>query len=192
MARALVLGDSHVYWLERFANDQNLPGTTMRISEIRLEGIRGGGIESVKQVRITNLIRAFAPDIVVLHVGGNDIDGHKAPQLIGMRLYELAKSLIARGVRHVIICQIVRRQKWRHFSPEQGAMAAVAANEFLAAVCDGCADISFWKHKGLWSSVRPVFRLDGVHYNELGNYKLFRSVRGAILYASSAVLSAMS
>ena len=35
---AIAICDSHVYWLERFVNDQNVPGTTMGISEIRLEG----------------------------------------------------------------------------------------------------------------------------------------------------------
>ena len=62
-------------------------------------------------------------------------------------------------------------------------MAVTDANEFMQAACGGHTTIRFWKHKGPWSSERAVFRLDGVHFNNLGNYKLLRSTRGAIITA---------
>ena len=33
----------------------------------------------------------------------------------------------------------------------------------------------FFGNKGFMNSQEPIFRTDGVHFNDLGSYKLFRS-----------------
>ena len=190
--RTLVLGDSHVFWLERFHKEQRLviPNLCMRAEDhVGMLGIRGGTVPSLKSAMTVKFIKTFAPELVILHVGGNDLDSKSRPppQLVGMRIFECAKQIISLGVSRVVVCQIVRREKWRQFSYEAGTMAVTDANEFMQAACGGHATISFWKHKGLWSSERAAFRLDGVHFNNLGNYKLLRSIRGAIITASKSV-----
>ena len=93
-----------------------------------------------------------------------------------MRLYEMARYMIKHaGVLRLIVCQVVRRNRWRHLSYD--------INEFLLAVCDGEKGVSFWKHRGLWQAGSDIFRKDGVHLNDLGNRKLLKSIRGAILLA---------
>ena len=47
-------------------------------------------------------------------------------------------------------------------------------NDFVKAACEGCQQVSFWKHKGFWNPQSTVFRDDGVHFNDLGNYKLYK------------------
>ena len=75
------------------------------------------------------------PAIVVLCLGGNDVYSSRESVLtIGMRLYDYAQSLVARGVSHVVVCQIVRRQCVRRYSWEEGTQQVLEVNEFLNAV----------------------------------------------------------
>ena len=97
-----------------------------------------------------------------------------------MRLYVYAQALVTLGVKRVVVGQIVRRQSWRHISYEEGTTRVTEVNEFLTAVCDD-PHASFWRHQGFWNVQRQIFRPDGVHFNDLGNHKLFRSVKGGSL-----------
>ena len=53
-------------------------------------------------------------------------------------------------------------------------------NDYVKVACEGCKHVSVWKHKGFWNPQSTLFRDDGVHLNDLGNYKLYRSIRGAM------------
>ena len=57
-------------------------------------------------------------------------------------------------------------------------------NEVIRAECKQSHHVSFWKHKGFMNSQELIFHTDGVHFNDLGSYKLFRSYRGAVLRAA--------
>ena len=131
------------------------------------------------------------PSIVVLCLSGNDVYGSLEPVLtVGMHLYEYVQSLIARGVSHVVVCQTVRHQ----YSWKEGTQKVLDVNEFMKAVCD-TERLSFcspWPscappfcHRGFCQSQRNIFRDDGVHFNDLGNYKLWRSVKGAVFVPES-------
>ena len=48
------------------------------------------------------------------------MDGGAPPLLIGMQRYRLAKLYRRFGVKHVTVCQVVRRAKWRHLSFDEG------------------------------------------------------------------------
>ena len=187
---ALVLGDSHVYWLGRFVANSMVrfgsgPDFMGDNCRIRFNGFRGGSVDSLE--RVTSLLAAGIPRVIILAIGGNDIDSvTDHPLLVGMRVFELAKSLVSRGVERVVVTQVVHRQSFRHLSVAEGSRRVVAINEFLAVVC-ATEHIRFWKHKGMWNSPLLMFRGDGVHFNDLGNYKLWRSVRGAVFLALKGV-----
>ena len=190
--KVLVMGHSYVHWLERFAADQDkMPGAGSRTlkfhdCDVAYMGVRGATVDSLRTQAVLREVRRTSPDVVILHVGGNDIDAKSrlSPQLIGMRLYEMARDMIKHaGVLRVIVCQVVRRNRWRHLSYDEGAGRVSDINEFLLAVCDGEKGVSFWKHRGLWQAGSDIFRKDGVHLNDLGNRKLLKSIRGAILLA---------
>ena len=130
-------------------------------------------------------------DLVVLHIGGNDIDQPTVTPAnavgIGMDIYMFAKELLLSGVKRVVISQVVGRAAWRNCTEEDGAKRVASINEFLEAACGGTDKIALWKHKGLWRADRSLFRHDGVHFNDLGNYRLLLSMRGAILVAIKAM-----
>ena len=183
----LVLGDSHVCWLEqfvswsgiRFETGLSFVGTDCHF---KLAGFRGGHVSSVRDDNaVVRLLELQMPSIIVLCLGGNDVYGSLEPVLtVGMHLYEYAQSLIARSVSHVVVCQTVRRQ----FSWKEGTQLVLDVNEFMKAVCD-TECLSFWSHRQFCQSQRYIFRGDGVHFNDLGNYKLWRSVKGAVFVPES-------
>ena len=105
------------------------------------------------------------------------------PQFVGMEIFTLARDLVSCGVNHVTVCQVLRRNSWRNFSYQEGANRVSGINEFLLAACSEPGKVAFWKHRGLWQEGAELFRHDGVHYNSLGNFKLYKSVRGAIFQA---------
>ena len=53
--------------------------------------------------------------MVIFAIGGNDIDSATDHALlVGMRVFEFAKSLVSGGVERVVVTQVVRRQSFRH------------------------------------------------------------------------------
>ena len=67
---------------------------------------------------------AELPQIVVLSADGNDNDstgsGASRTLEVGMALYDYAQALIQQGVKLVVVCQMVRRQRWRQLTLEEG------------------------------------------------------------------------
>ena len=191
----LILGDSYVVWLERFIDSSAFPfctGLPFEAADCRIQfaGFRGGGGGGGAALRLSvtmTLSPVEMPSIVVLCLGGNDVYGNSGNVLVvGMRLYEYAQSLVAMGVKHVVVCQIIRHQCVRRLSWDEGTQRVLEINEFLRAVSD-TDRLSFWVHRGFWQSLHNIFRADGVHFNDRGNFKLWRSIKGAIFGALKQV-----
>ena len=123
------------------------------------------------------------------NVSGNDIDCRSGspPQAVGMGVFCFAKTLIATGVKRVVISQVIRRDSWRHLSLEVGNARTACINEFLMAACGGDDNIVFWQHRRQWNSQRPVFHADGIHLSNLDNLRALRSICGAIITAAKHV-----
>ena len=123
----LILGDSHVYWLERFVASAEVdfaPGSFRegRDCRIAFKGYRGGTVTTMEKNRgLDRLMEAELPAVVVLSVAGNAIDTAASMGTtleVGMQLYNFAQVLVQRGVQQVVVCQVVRRKSWRHLTQE--------------------------------------------------------------------------
>ena len=76
-ARVLVMGHSYVYWLERLAADQSkLPNSRNLLFDVCdvYIGVRGATVDKLRTQFILREVRRLSLDVVILHVGGNDID----------------------------------------------------------------------------------------------------------------------
>ena len=93
----LVLGDSHVSWLERFVSSSGIRfGTGSSVIDIaigtdchfKFAGYRGGIVSSVRDdADVLRLLDLHMPAIVVLCLAGNDVYGSRESVLtVGMRL----------------------------------------------------------------------------------------------------------
>ena len=140
----LVIGDSHVFWLKQFVVSSDVrfcPGTSVFEAQdcrVKFAGYRGGTTRSLSShSEIAQILDRELPRVAVLSVGANDIDTPCRAETLkaGMRLYELAKTLIRHGVERVVVCQVVRRQAWRHITVNEGSQRVQEMNEFLKSVC---------------------------------------------------------
>jgi len=147
-------------------------------------GIRGATLRQFHQEgHIMQKIIGHHPTIVVIHLGGNDLDNPTVkPAAVGMSLFELAKFISVNSGATVVLSQVLFRERWRNHSSSQGNARVKTLNEFLSAVCQDCDGIKFWCHRNLWKSKQNLYRSDGVHLSPLGNYKFYRSIRGAITH----------
>ena len=105
------------------------------------------------------------------------------PVMIALDIFRLARRLLASGVQCVCIGRVCRRLRWRTVTYSVGASLVQELNYYLESFSRDTDGVFFWRHKRLWTSIRPVFRQDGVHFSDEGQYRLFRSMRGAIMAA---------
>ena len=179
----LIIGHSHAYWMEKFVDASGLfanfekRGHKCKISFL---GIRGATDSSFRGAGGMARIRQHSPQIVLVMLGGNDICSRSScsPHLVASGLCLLATELLAIGVQQVGICQIEHRGNWRQCSVEEGTARADSVNVKWDAECHGSTSQFYWHHKSLWTSPVQVFRADQVHYNDVGNIRLYRSIRG--------------
>ena len=128
----LVLGDSHVFWLDSFVRSA---GLAERLGELEIRGracrveylgIRGATMASFLSPTMRTRIAAFHPDAGVVFLGGNSISGSNQPDLVmvALDIHRLVARFVESGVRSVAVCQICPRLKWRNASFEVGAARA--------------------------------------------------------------------
>ena len=193
----LVLGHSRAYWLGAFRESAGLLDDLERLGHtctVRFMGRRGASITNFREPATMTRISARDPDIVITLLGGNDLDGKfpPPPEAVGSQLGRLGDELLALGVRQVCLCLIERRKKWRHFDYDTGAARVASANTALQSACGGRRGLFDWSHKYLWNSPAKVFRQDGVHLSDIGNFRLFLSIRGAIFRAVSRIVQQLT
>ena len=125
-------------------------------------------------------LRRLSPDIIVLELGSNDLTKLPA-QTVGSELETLVRYLHDEfNVKSIAVCQVIRRH-----SPQCTAynLKVTKLHLYLKAVLEPIPYCLYWKHRGFWNSWENIYLPDGVHFNDLGNFKLFRSIRGAVIKA---------
>ena len=107
----------------------------------------------------------------------------KPPKLVAQQLHTLALSLLATyNIRYVFLDQIINRDpaKFPHFAPS--AQEANAHLQYLISH-NNTTSIRFWLHRNLTNPQKKALAADGVHFNQVGIKKYWRSIRGAIILA---------
>jgi hypothetical protein len=98
----------------------------------------------------------------------------------------------ANFLHHSLHCKVViiGQLLWRdpsksHRVDQDYNNRVVAANTTLLNYCnnmEACPNVIFWRHHGFWQDLSFICD-DGVHLNDDGMEKYFRSVRSAVLHA---------
>jgi len=146
-------------------------------------------------------IRALKPDLVFLQIGGNDLSGPSPadPAFIATSILRLATSFISPGSNTtVVIMKIPPRLPSSRMSPAQSESFRLRIN--TANVClmndvvqvnnsltSGCIQIA--THSGVWQAEaqNTHYDLDGVHFNNKGNTKYFRTLRNIMFKTIEAL-----
>jgi lysophospholipase L1-like esterase len=172
-----ILGDSWVSRLERHVKSRQPDGKLYGNETIWL------GVPGLTCARITGRLLRQAtrrePDVVILHVGGNDLASLHLPTVVVANILTIRQQLLQHGAKRVLVTEIpprrlsLKRDKTKFTQDEKicHEEAVVKANETLRAQLGldfirVTKKIKFPRHYGL----------DGVHLTRDGNQALFYSV----------------
>ena len=136
------------------------------------------------------VVEDLRPTIIFLQLGPNDLcSNHFSVEQIANNIVELCRRFINLGVRRVMIGQVLGRHdagipsRVPHFNSR-----VVRLNiELSFAVRRGRVPVFLWRHHGFWQSRFNLLLDDGVYFNHRGNRRYYRSVRGAILFATTSL-----
>lgn len=177
--RILILGHSFVRRLRHFISRHKGSelSENLHLSEpviVRWFGVGGRMISKTKQHDM-HVVRTFRPHIVLLQLGTNDLSS-SSPLRVGSDLEDFARVLHdVYHVRVVVVCQTLRRNSAAEFNDSVAAL-----NKYSQVFLEHLPYVYFWKHRGFWNSRENIYHNDGVHLNDSGQRKLYRSYRGAI------------
>ena len=180
--RIMVLGHS---FLRRLADDLDAKFDARASKDFNLKGCNvrlfGIGGRTVTKLRSFDLgkVSSYRPDILLLEVGTNDISlAHKSAQSVGSEIEEFTTLILDRfGVKVIGVFLTIPR------ADEVLNSKAKRLNQYLKVVLGDRKNIFVWGHRNLMKPANTVLLSDGVHLNKWGQYRLYRSYRGAIIHA---------
>ena len=152
-------------------------------AQLAFQGVGGRTVDKINVFDLQR-VRKVQPDIVILEIGSNDLCPRDAkPEIVGSKIETLVQHLHAHfNVRFIVVCQTIARAACPRDNPSYNDRVALL-NQYLDVVLEAIPFAEFWRHKGLRKPNISVLSKDGVHLNNRGQYALYRSYRGAILYA---------
>jgi len=179
--RVLILGHSFIRRLRQFVEEHSSEfKLDFRITEpavVRWHGVGGRTVAKCKRLDL-HVVCAFKPDVVFLQLGTNDLTCRGMTALtVGSEIDDFVRLLHEEhGVKLICVGQTLRRSYSEKFNREVGLLA-----KYLKTVLEPLPYVIYWPHRGFWNPRRPILFCDGVHLNNEGQHKLYRSIRGAVL-----------
>ena len=128
------------------------------------------------------IVETFAPEIVVIQLGINDLSSLSAVET-GSALEDLSRLLHeSHGVQRVCVCQTIFRGNAPLFNRQVKSLT-----KYLKVVLEPIPYVLYWRHRCFWNCKSRFLTRDGVRLNHLGQYKFFRNLRGAVLQCSRSL-----
>ncbi|XP_061167216.1 uncharacterized protein LOC133176061 [Saccostrea echinata] len=182
---SLVIGDSHVNRLRLYIGPGSSAADSYSIRElttVKYYGISGGLVTNNHHLRkFSSIVQQINPHHLIVLLGGNDLDSPSPVELIVTKLVSFLTQLKhLYQLKTVTILSYFPRERTRLVSAELYTRRVNQANENLRINCFE-HKLTYWKLRGFTNSRDPILR-DGVHLNNLGNYKLVRQIRGVFLH----------
>ena len=151
--------------------------------EVEIFGTGGRTID--KTIRFDlDAVRSSAPDVVVLEMGSNDAcEQDSGAETIASSLVALTELLISEcKLQLIVVCHILPR---KHPPFEEYNDRVRQINALVGEALLDVKRAKSWRHRGLIYPSAEIYLADGIHLNEGGNRALYKSYRGAILFALS-------
>ena len=177
--RVLILGHSFIRRLHDFIeSDSGHLDLTFHLSASALISWHGiGGHRIAKTVKFDlHILHSFRPDIVIVQLGTNYLTSCP-PLQVGSALEDFVHLLHnSYSVRGECVCQTIRRRPAVAFNQRVDILT-----RYLRVVLEPIPYAIYWGHRGFWRACNCFFSADGIHLNSRGQFKLYRSLRGAVL-----------
>lgn len=163
------------------------PGFGITEAEIKVFGISGRTVQKTRNYDLWTC-ELFRPQVIILHLGGNDLStlGEAgAPHIVGHDLLKLCDLLVAEyHAAKVLISALTPRYPpfCGRIYPADYNDRVMAINAFLRTHVQSRPAVFLWDHKVSWCH-HLIDPADGVHFNEAGNKRWYKSLKGALLSA---------
>ncbi len=165
------------------------------IGAARIKFVCKGGWKLPDLKKAVGRVVSAKPQVVLIHAGSNDICevGAKG-EVIGDKLLDFAREVKVRsGAKMVMICTLTKRSIGKYL-PSQSQVDRFnwhidRFNAYVKVVGPTFDGLSTWRHSGFREPSIPLLLQDGVHMNSHGQYKMYRSVRGAMVVAIKRIAS---
>ena len=127
-------------------------------------------------------IRGNAPNVVIMDIGSNDLcDKEADPDAVALLILALVELLLKDlPLRCLILCQVLPRKNQLFSGYNERVWHS---NGLLREAVKGIHGGKFWLQHSLCNPSQNIFTRDGIHLNDEGHQVLYRSYRGAILFA---------
>ena len=186
-ANILILGHSFVRRLQTFLTEHHDRRAALNMNlpheNISFLGIGGRTVSKMLSFDLDK-IKAFQPKVIILELGTNDlcVVGQR-PESVGSDIEHLVQVLHDHcGAEFIMVCLVIYRSAIPPHVPDFSHKVDLL-NKYLKVVLEPLPYAEAWSHRGLQSPSIAVLCRDGVHLNAAGNFALYRSYRGAILFA---------
>ena len=185
----LIYGHSFIRRLNEYLihTKGNYHNLSLDYSQVITQWFGLGGLTYEKAIyRHMAIINLTSPAVIYLELGSNDLCfTHESAQDIFARVQQLVTMLNNLGVARVLIGQVLlRRGVGIPLSTPNYNRKVLDLNNLIRTTYTNIRGPAYyWRHRGLWCSRRGVLGRDGIHLNRRGQERLFRSIRGAILFA---------
>lgn len=193
--RVLIIGHSFVRRLEEYVSHSNLRhnmGLSTDNHLVSYASIPGGRIDNITS--LFTLIESTRPDMIVIDVGTNDLDSSTPAHLLARRLVNLATHIHSQfNITQVVVLEVLFRTLSGRYSPQSkffNARVHQFNNMCRSLICrnPSATPLSFRHHYGMVDDWQQYIS-DGVHLNNFGLFKYFRSIRSVIIRFTNVCLN---
>ena len=198
--RVLVIGHSFIRRTHDFikSNLQDYDNFHIRLDQAQVSfmGIGGATIKDITSKLTTDkvdIVDVTRPELVLIQLGTKELGWHTVRcDELGEDMRLLVNELLDRRVRRVVICKTLKRGKagkpptMPHFNGR-----VTIFNNWMKANLAPNPRVMVWNHRGFTVDIEKHVDKKGLHMNEYGQLKLYRSYKGAILFYLSVLRPAL-
>ncbi|XP_075065678.1 uncharacterized protein LOC142152682 [Mixophyes fleayi] len=182
--RIWVVGHSFIFWAAKHRIAERWSGFTHPV-DIRWLGKRGMVWAALIPTLGEEIEEHGTPDIVVVHLGGNDVGKGKSLDLIINIREDLAQIHARWPSMKICWSNIIPRLSWRSSIPPATLIKVVKkVNGYARQNIRGLKGVVI-SHPGLTVDKRHLFRADGVHLSPEGTVlfieRIFSELKGLVL-----------
>ena len=162
------MGDSHVTRLARYQHEllNHLSGVSLRFTERRGAGIWWGE---------RNAHAAMDVDVVVLMLGGNDLDSGMSATQLADRIGHLGRQMVDQYRAQTVVITSQWPRTSQQYNLRAREFASIMERRHL-----GDEAVTFW----LWDRRQPWRNRDGTHLTDHGYRTAVRYLQAIIVWAA--------
>ena len=186
--RVAIIGHSFIRRLNddlnSYHNYELKPNFDLNQCTVRLKGSGGWHVQDTEHFDslFKPFLDSFKPQIVIIQLGENDLDGAAQPLNVANDLEVLSSKLISDfGGKIVFVCELCTRLVPKYISAKEYVRKRLLSNQILETLIEHEHHIRFWRHRRLFGALSPIFNHDGIHLNTNGQLRFYRSLRLAIM-----------